>query len=385
MTSSKGASAAKPAASARSSAAGANAVLNVAVPLVSVALALAIGAVIIAALGKSPVRGYAMLFYGSLGSPQKIAQSLVTACPLIFTSLAASFAYKCGVFNLGGEGQFIMGAVAASAFCVVTNASTVTGTVVALVLGAVAGGLWGLIPGIMKVTRGLNEMITSIMLNYVATLFMGFVYTNALRDGTSPQTPAVLAGAQLGRLSDVFRIHGGVIIAVLCAFALSYVVFHTSFGFKIRAVGTNQEAARTNGFPVRRLILASFVISGAIAGLGGSVELLGKQYRLLSGFGSGFGFDGVAIALIARLNPIASMVVAIFFGILRSGAIALQISVNVPTAIVDIIQALIIIFAVAGTALIRLPRFQQMLQRHASKADKNDVPQATTANSEVSA
>lgn len=331
-------------------------------PIIAIALALLVGAVIIAALGKDPIRGYFMLFYGSLGSPQKIAQSLVTACPLIFTSLAAAFAYKCGVYNLGGEGQFIMGAVAAAAFCALTGVEGVVGTLGALAVGAAVGAAWGALPGVMKISRGLNEMITSIMLNYVATLFMGFVYTTALRDGTTPQTPAVAESVQLARMSDVFRIHPGVIIAVALAFVLYYVVFRTSFGFKIRAVGMNAEAARVNGFPVRRLVMLAFVISGAIAGLGGSVELLGKQYRLMSGFGTGFGFDGVAIALIAQLNPIASLLVALFFGVLRAGSIALQIAISVPTAIVDIIQALVIIFAVAGVALLNYPKFKQFIQ-----------------------
>lgn len=332
-------------------------------PVIAVALALLVGGIVIAALGKDPVRGFAMLFYGSLGSPQKIAQSLVTACPLIFTSLAASFAYKCGVFNLGGEGQFIMGAVASCAFCTVTGIEGPFGLVGGLVAGALAGAVWGALPGIMKALRGLNEMITSIMLNYIATLFMGFVFTNALRDGTTPQTPALADSVQLGCISEVFRVHPGVFIAIATAILLHYVMFHTSFGFKIRATGMNAEAARVNGFPVRRLMMLAFLISGAVAGLGGAVELQGNQIRLMSGFGAGFGFDGVAIALIAQLNPIASLIVAIFFGILRAGSIALQISVNVPTAIVDIIQALIIIFAVAGTAVIQLPAFKQFLSQ----------------------
>lgn len=343
--------------------------IKILTPVVAVALALAIGGLVIIGMGKDPVRGYAMLFYGSLGSPQKIAHSLVTACPLIFTSLAASFAYKCGVFNLGGEGQFIMGAVASSAFCVVTGIEGPLGLMGALTVGVLAGAAWAALPGIMKITRGLNEMITSIMLNYVATLFMGFVFSNALRDGTTPQTPPVAESVQLARLSDMFRMHWGVLIAVACAVALYYVMFRTSFGFKVRAVGINAEASRVNGFPVKRLMLLAFLISGAVAGLGGSVELLGNQIRLMSGFGAGFGFDGVAIALIAQLNPLGSLLVAIFFGILRAGSISLQIAVNVPTAIVDIIQALIIIFAVAGTALLKLPAFKQYIDgRRAASA-----------------
>lgn len=347
--------------------------LTVLVPIISVLLALVVGGIVIACLGKNPIQGYALLFSGSLGTPQKIASSLVSACPLIFTALAAAFAYRCGVFNLGGEGQFIMGAVSAIVFLLVTGIEGILGTVLAILVGTVVGALWAALPGIMKITRGLNEMITSIMLNYVATLFMGFIYTNAFRDGGNPQTPSVADSVMLAKIPG-FRIHTGVILAIVLGIVVAYVISKTSFGFKIRAVGLNPLASKVNGFNVKFLVLAAFVISGAIAGMGGAVELLGKQYRLMSGFGSGFGFDGVAIALIAQLNPLASLLVAIFFGALTTGASSMQVGIMVPTAIVEIIRALIIIFSVAGVALIKLPKIQALIQQMGSgKAKKEEV------------
>ena len=334
-------------------------VLTLLIPVVSVLLALVVGGIVIACLGKNPFEGYATLFRGSLGSVQKVAASLASACPLVFTSLAAAFAYRCGVFNLGGEGQFIMGGIAASVTCLSLGIEGPLGMLAAIAAGMVAGGIWAAIPGIMKVTRGLNEMITSIMLNYVATLLMGWVYTGPFRDGTKPQTPSVADGVMLPRIAYV---HVGVIIAAVVAVAVWFVIYHTSFGFKIRATGMNQEAARVNGLPIKALLLAAFVISGALAGMGGSVELLGKQYRLMNGFGAGFGFDGIAVALIAQLNPLGSLLVAVFFGILSTGATAMQVGIRVPTAIVDIIRALIIIFAVSGIALVRLPRMRGLLE-----------------------
>ena len=348
-------------------------------PFLSVVLALAVGAVIIALLGKDPVRGYQLLFAGSLGSPQKIASSLVSACPLIFTSICAVFAYRCGVFNLGGEGQFIMGGIAGMVTALVTGVTGVPGMALCILTGTVAGAIWGALPGIMKIARGLNEMITSIMLNYVATLFMGYIYTNAFRDGGNPQTPAVDLSLMLSKIPG-FRIHMGVIIAVVVTLIVAYVMSCTSFGFKIRAVGLNPVASRVNGFPVKRLIMLSFIISGAIAGMGGAVELLGKQYRLMSGFGSGFGFDGVAIALIAQLNPLGSLLVAFFFGVLTTGASSMQVGIMVPTAIVDIIRALIIIFSVSGVALLKLPEIKQWI---AAKAAAKAADSAQ--NSEVNA
>lgn len=347
--------------------------LTILVPIISVLLALVVGGIVIACLGKNPIQGYALLFSGSLGTPQKFASSLVSACPLIFTALAAAFAYRCGVFNLGGEGQFIMGAVSAIVFLLVTGIEGVLGTVLAILVGTVVGALWAALPGIMKITRGLNEMITSIMLNYVATLFMGFIYTNAFRDGGNPQTPSVADSVMLAKIPG-FRIHTGVILAIVLGLVVAYVISKTSFGFKIRAVGLNPLASKVNGFNVKFLVMAAFVISGAIAGMGGMIELFGKTpFRLADGFGSGFGFDGVAIALIAQLNPIGALIVALLFGILSTGGTMMQSVIGVPTAIVDIIRGMIIIFAVAGMAMVKLPKVKAFLSNLGSKNKKAEV------------
>ena len=239
--------------------------------------------------------------------------------------------------------------------------------VISLLLGTLAGGIWGAIPGFLKVTRGLNEMIVSIMLNYVATLFMGFVFTNMLRDGNTPQTAPVPESTKLINVAEGFRVHIGIIIALVVALLIYYFLKYTSKGFQLRAVGMNAVASRVNGFAVNKLMVFSFIVSGAIAGLGGAIELHGKQYRLLSGFGSGFGFDGVAIALIGQLNPIATVIVAFFFAVLRKGASSLQTGMSIPTSVVDIIQALIIVFAVAGTAVLKLPKVQQFVQHLTEK------------------
>ena len=183
----------------------------------------------------------------------------------------------------------------------------------ALLAGAVAGGFWGMIPGVLKITRGQNEMIISIMLNYVATLFMGVIYTSWIRDASVPQTPAIDDAVHLPRIISGMRMTWGLVIAVVVGLLLYYFLFWTSPGFKLRAVGLNQTASRFNGFPVRRYMLMSFIVSGAIAGLGGGAELLGTQFRLINGFGAGYGFDGVAMALIGQLHPIATMVVALVF------------------------------------------------------------------------
>ena len=214
-------------------------------------------------------------------------------------------------------------------------------------------------------------MITTIMFNYIALYFMEFLYKNVYSDQGLPQTPAMPKSAYL---MDIGPAHLGVLLAIILGLLVWYVIFRTSFGFKIRAVGMSPTASRVNGFPVRMLTLLAFVISGAIAGMGGMIELFGKTpFRLADGFGSGFGFDGVAIALIAQLNPIGALVVALLFGILSTGGTMMQSVIGVPTAIVDIIRGMIIIFAVAGMAMVKLPKVKALLSGLGSKNKKAEV------------
>ena len=331
------------------------------VPLLSILLAFVIGGIIMAALGADPFLAVKYLFQGAFGSKAGIGTTLAKATPLMFTALCACFAYRCGVFNLGGEGQFLMGSIAAFLTCYFTGLTGFGGILLALLAGAVAGGFWGMIPGVLKITRGQNEMIISIMLNYVATLFMGVIYTSWIRDASVPQTPAIDDAVHLPRIISGMRMTWGLVIAVVVGLLLYYFLFWTSPGFKLRAVGLNQTAF--NGFPVRRYMLMSFIVSGAIAGLGGGAELLGTQFRLINGFGAGYGFDGVAMALIGQLHPIATMVVALFFAVLRVGSTTMQAATGVPTSVSDIIQALVIVFSVAGMALTKLPEFQSWKSR----------------------
>ena len=330
------------------------------VPLLSVLLAFLIGGIIMAALGANPFLAVKFLFQGAFGSKAGIGTTLTKATPLIFTALCACFAYKCGVFNLGGEGQFLMGSIVC---CYIATQSGIEGLpviVLCLVGGALAGGLWAMVAGVLKVYRGQNEMIITIMLNYVATLFMGVVYTNWLREGSVPQTESVPDGTKLSRLFGL-RVTTAFVIAIVMGLLVYYFLFYTSKGFQLRAVGLNMTAAQFNGFAVKKYILMSFAVSGAIAGLGGSAELLGTQFRLINGFGSGYGFDGVAMALIGQLHPLATIVVAIFFAALRVGSTTMQAATGVPTSVSDIIQALVIVFTVAGLAMVKLPQFKAFL------------------------
>ena len=339
-----------------------NKLFSVLVPLISVLLAFLIGCVIMAVLKANPATALGALWKGAFGTKRNVGTTLARSTPLIFTSLCACFAYRCGVFNLGGEGQFLMGSIAC---CYVATQSGITGLpgiVLCLAAGALAGGLWAAVPGLLKIYRGQNEMIISIMLNYVATLFMGVVDTNWLREGSVPQTMSVPNEVKLTRLFGL-RCTSAFIIAVVIGLLIYYFLFYTSMGFQLRAVGLNMTASEFNGFSVKKYILFSFLFSGVIAGIGGSAELLGTQFRLINGFGAGYGFDGVAMALIAQLHPLAAILVAIFFAALRVGSTTMQAATGVPTSVSEIIQALVIVFTVAGLALVKLPEFKAFLER----------------------
>ena len=267
------------------------------------------------------------------------------AVPLIFIATAELYSERAGMVNIGLEGLAAIGSLVGFLMCYITGSAWI-------------GILCGALAGILKITRGQNEMIISIMLNYVATLFMGVIYTNWMRDASVPQTLQVPQADRLARIFPRLRFTWGFAIAVAVGILMWIFLFKTSAGFKIRAVGYNMTASRFNGFPVKKLMFVSFIVSGAIAGLGGAAELMGTQFRLINGFGSGYGFDGVAMALIGQLNPIATVFVAIFFAALRVGSTSMQAATGVPTSVSDIIQALVIIFTVAGLALVKLPEFE---------------------------
>lgn len=342
-------------------------------PVGSVLLAFLIGGIIIIGEGKNPFLAYLYLLKGALGTEVAIGETIAKMTPLIFTGLAATFAYRCGMFNLGGEGQFIMGAIAAC--CVANYFPGQPGffhRFLAMAAGMLAGALWGAIPGLLRARSGVNEMISSILLNYIATLFMEYLFSGPMKEANIPQTAAVPEGMRLTNFFFDTRAHTGVFMALLAALLVWYFLFRTYEGYSLRAVGLNPPAAFVNGFSVSRMMVLSFVVSGAIAGFGGAVELMGISYRLQSGFASGFGFDGVSIALIGQLHPLGVLLTSFLFAALKCGTNTMQIMTGIPTSIVDIIQAIIIIFAVAASALIHLPRLQQVLQRFQKKETENE-------------
>jgi ABC-type uncharacterized transport system permease subunit len=326
--------------------------------------------------GTALANAYGALLAGAIGDPSSIAaafssgtvtgffhafyplsESLVVATPLVFTGLAVALGFRAGLFNIGGEGQVIAGGLAAGyvGFSVHGLPGVVELTL-ALGAGFAAGALWGFVPGLLKARTGAHEVITTIMLNYVAIYLTYYVLNTTLfqRPGrTDPISKTIDAGAMLPSLAGVdLRVHAGVILAVVAAAAVYLLLWRTVFGFEFRAVGANPDAARTAGMGVGRVIVLAMSLAGGLAGLAGANVILGVQFRLTPGFSSGLGFDGITVALLGRGNPVGVIAAALLFGGLRAGAVQMQASTSTPVDLVQVIEALVILF-VAAPALIR--------------------------------
>lgn len=330
------------------------------ISVLAVLLSLAIGAVLIVDEGEDPISAYAILFSSVFRNPVNFGEAVIKALPIAFTGLAVVVAYRCGTFNLGAEGQLIIGAAGCIWFA--TRFSDLPVPVVilcCLVIGAIMGALWGLLPGILKARFGINEIITTILMNYVATYLVSWLVNGPLQEASrhNPQTDAIEKCFRLPILVDTTRIHLGVVFLILLSAVIYYYLFYTAGGFRMRAVGLNRDAAAYSGISIRTNILKAMLLSGAIAGFGGAVEILGVQFRLIEGFGAGYGFDGVAMALIGQLQPFGVLIVSLLFGILRTGANSMQRLSGIPVSVIDVIQALIIFFVVsAGSIQMIRPR-----------------------------
>jgi simple sugar transport system permease protein len=300
---------------------------------------------------------YSALFSGSLGSVSALSETVVQATPLIFTGLAVAVGFRAGLFNIGAEGQLVMGGLlSALAAFELPGLPAVIHLPFALVAGFVGGALWGAIPGLLKARTGAHEVITTIMLNFVALFIFNYLLFTKIyqRPGRTDQISKIVPkSAQLPHLAGGnLRLHAGIILAVLVAAAVYWLLNRTTTGFEIRAVGSNPAAARTAGISVTGTWVLVMMLAGGLAGLGGANQLLGLQYSLAPGFSANLGFDAIALALLGRANPIGVVAAAFLFGMLRSGAIQMQAATSIPTDIVVVIQALIIIF-IAAPELVR--------------------------------
>lgn len=321
------------------------------IPFVAVLAALLIGAGVIKFIGVDPLLAYKSLFMGSLSNKNAIAETLVKTTPLVFTALSYAFAARCGLVNLGAEGQLYIGAIFSTFVAInLTGFPMAIHLPLAIIAGFIGGGLWGLLAGWLKVRFGAAEVITTIMLNYIATHFLSFLVTGPMIEppGSFPQTPQAQLTAILPKIIPGTRLHAGFLVALLAIVFYYYFLWKTTTGYETRVVGLNPTAAEYAGInPTKNALLAMF-IAGGFAGLAGTCEILGIQLRMFQNFSPGYGFDGIAVALLGGGGPIGILIAGILFGILRSGANMMQMLARVPIAIIYIIQAFVIIFVISS-------------------------------------
>jgi general nucleoside transport system permease protein len=341
-----------------------NVLTAAAVPLLAVATALVVGAVVILLAGHDPLLAYEGLWEGAFGSPRALSETLVWTIPYLFTGLAVAFAFQGGLFNIGAEGQLAMGAVAAAWLgyalpgIVGVPLPAVIHLPIVLLGGVLAGALWGAIPGWLKARTGAHEVINTIMLNYVALLAVSYLLSSPLRDPNQSnvisRTPEIALAARLPRLDADLRVHAGLLIALAAVAAVWWLLYRTPAGFAIRTVGANPDAARYAGMPVSWLMVITLALSGGLAGLAGAVEVAGLHYRHELGFSQNYGFDAISIALLGRAHPLGVVPAALLLGALRNGATRMQFLAGVPADVVVVLEGLILLFIAAEVLIRRL-------------------------------
>ncbi len=364
------------------------------VPFLAVFTALVIGALVIVlsdaalltlwtsdplkALGdslKAVGDGYGALFAGALGNPETyaeafasgnidqiikafnpISESLLAATPLIFTGLAVALGFRSGLFNIGAEGQLYLGAIVATFVGFSLHGLPMfVHLPLTVAAGFLGGALWGFVPGLLKARTGAHEVIVTIMMNYISYQLVIWVLSQSWyqRPGRSdPVSPMVDPAAMLPQIIDGLRLNWGFVLALLAAAVVSWLLFRSTLGFEFRAVGLNPSAARYAGMSISRTLILTMAICGGLAGLAGATEIIGVTKSLTPGFSPGYGFDGIAIALLGGSTPLGVVLAALLFGVLRAGATPMQAATGIPIDLVVVIQALVIMF-VAAPALIR--------------------------------
>ncbi len=349
-------------------------------PVLATLLALAFGGVLLLILGVNPLTAYGSLFRGAFGTVSGLTQTLSKATPLLLVGLGICIAFRGGVINIGGEGQIIIGAVSAAAVALAWP--TLPGVLlVPLTLGAgvLGGAVWGGIAGVLKARFGVNEILSTVMLNAIALQLMNYLLRGPMLDpaqiaaGTNIAQSATLPDqVWLLRLVPRTLLHVGLILAIILAVLVFIFLWRTTIGFRIRAVGLNPSAARYAGIPVRRYMALALILSGAFAGLAGAVEVTGVHHRMIEGLSGGYGFSGIVAALFGKLHPLGAIPASIIFGGLLVGADKMQRTVQVPSSLVVAINGLIVLFVVASDFFVRR-RTQKRLADVAAPAEMTPV------------
>jgi len=320
----------------------------------AVLAALIAGAVLIIISGSNPLAAYLALFKGAFFDYYGFATTLVKLSPILLAGLAVLLPLRVGQFNIGAEGQIYLGALFATAAALyLPEMPGWLHIPVCILAGMLGGALWGAIPGYLKAFHGINEVIITLLMNYVGIdLISYFVSGPMLAEGAPyPYSPEIREVLWLPLLLPGTDAHLGVAVGLVFALLLIVVFRYTSFGFSLDTVGKNPAAARYAGISVRRSIFVTMALGGALAGLAGTFEVLGLKYRLFHQFSAGYGFDGIVVAFLAAGNPVWVPLAAIFLSGLKAGANIMQRAVGVETTVVEAIKGLVVIFIAAGLAI----------------------------------
>lgn len=353
-----------------------NVSLNITLLLLAVGAALLVGSVMIMLMDADPIKAYQALYEGAFGTTNSRAETLVKATPLLFVGIGICVAFRGGVINVGGEGQMIIGALAGVWIALsldtvprfienvpINDFPQITVVTLSLLAGFVAGALWGGIAGVLKAYFGVNEILSTIMLNQIALQLMNYLLNGVLLDPEQkdrvnriPKTARIEEHAKLPRIdwfSDTpTRLHAGLIVGLALAVVVYILLWRTTLGYRIRAVGQSDRASRYAGINVKRQVLYSILISGGCAGLAGAVQVIGLQYRLqtdgsAAGFTGNAGFNGIVAALFGGLHPVGTIPASVFFGALLIGAQSIQREVQVPASLITTLNGLVVIFVVS--------------------------------------
>ena len=337
----------------------------VAVRVAAVVAALLLGAILLRLQGHDPWAAYVDMAVGAFGSRFAIEQTLLKAIPLLITTLGVTLTFSAGLWNIGAEGQLTLGALTASWLALgyghLPAAVLLPGMAV---LGLAGGALWALLPAVPRAYLGMNEVISTLLLNYVALLIVDYLVFGPWADPTAFNFPYSPAFADHARLPMLFGdVHLGLVLALVATVVVAALVRHTSWGYEIRTIGASPGAARYAGMRVRRTVMVAMAASGALAGLAGMAEVSGTIFRVQQGMSPGYGYTAIIIAWLAKLNPWAAVPVAVLFAGLLNGGFALQTS-KVPAAITYMLQAAILFLVVAGESLLARTRRARAAAAH---------------------
>jgi len=316
-------------------------------PLIAIAIALLISAGLILLAGANPIAAYTALLQESFSTYFGFGNTLTKMAPLLLTSLGVLVALRAGQFNIGGEGQIYLGALgSAIAGLYIPGLPALIHVPLALLAGFLFGAIWGLIPGYLKAVRGVNEVVSTLLLNYIAFNLVSYLVQGPLMapGAPSPYTPKIAKSAQLPIILPDSLAHAGILIGLVAAVVLWVLLQRSPFGYQTAAVGQNPVAARYGGISVERTIMLVMALAGGLAGLAGSSEVMGLKYRLFEQVSPGYGFDAIAIAFLSRGSVLGVVLTSLFFSALRSGANVMQRSAGVPVTIVYAIQGLTVLF-----------------------------------------